>query len=305
MRKVFGWMLAPLLVVSFGAFAQTPREKFAQMLDTLQKTPKDDALRESIVRLGRDLKPAPAVPEDARRELVRGNTALDEGSSADDYARAVTHYEDALALAPWWGAAYIGLARAEEQQSDYSSAERNLKLYMLTTTTADDSRKAQDYLYSLQDKLDRADKKRADYDTKFGWLAGQWSLTKRLVDQNGYTVADTDPVEIRSTEEGSRVVLRADAETGERSYNSGVAFPASIRVASSLRLSYDASGQLKMELFGADDAFTCPALQGWRTIDFELSDDRKTITAKRLHFYPPPVCQESTYSLVWFLQRAP
>jgi hypothetical protein len=305
MRTVLGSIFASLLIVSFGALGATPREQFAQMLDTLQKTPGDDTLRESIIRLGQELKPAPAIPEEARRALIRGNTAIDDGKGADDYARAAKHYQDALALAPWWGVAYSGLARAQELQFDYASAERNLKLYMLTTTNADDARRAQDYLYVLQDKQDRADSKKADYDNKFGWLGGQWSLTRRVIDQNYFLVAESAPVDLRSSEDGSRVVLRADGESTERSHNYGVDIPTSIRVANSFRLSYDASGQLKLEIYGADDSYTCPNVQGWRKVDFELADDRKTITAKRVYFYAPPVCQESTYTQLWILQRAP
>jgi hypothetical protein len=303
MRKVLGWMLALLLVVSFGASAQTPREQFAQMLDTLQKTPKDDGLRENIVRLGKELKPAPAVPEDARRELVQGNTALEEATGMDDYARAARHYQDALARAPWWGAAYLSLARAQELQFDYTSAERNLKLYMLTAASPDDSRKAQDYLYALQFKQERADRTRADYDNKFGWLSGQWSVSRKLLDKTGYAVVETDPVALQASVEGSRVTLKVDTDTIEHDHRYGGDRDSPIRVDGSFRMSYDGSGQLMMEVLGARNSYTCPVDYGWNGVDFQLGAGGQTFTATRAEFYPPPKCEPSGYSTVWVFQR--
>jgi hypothetical protein len=303
MRKMLGCLLAQLLVVSFGAAAQTPREQFAQMLGTLQKTPKDDALRESIVRLGHELKPAPAVPEDARRELVRGNTALEEATGLDDYASAARHYESALALAPWWGAAYLNLARAQELQFDYASAERNLKLYMLTAASPDDSRKAQDYLYALQFKQERADRTRADYDNKFGWLSGQWTVSRKLLDNSGYAVVETDPVATQRSVDGSRVTLKVEADTTEHDHRYGADRDSPMRVNGSFRMTYDASGQIVMEMLGAHDSNTCPVEYGWNGIDFQLGSGGQTFTATRAELYGPPKCEPSGYSTVWVFQR--
>jgi hypothetical protein len=314
MRKVLGSMFVCLFVVSVGAFAQTAREQLAQMLDVLQKTPKDDAVRESIIRLARDLKPAPPIPEEARRALIRGNTALEEATGVDDYARAARHYEDALALAPWWGPAYLSLARAQELQFDYRSAQRNMRFYTLTGISAEDVRKAQDYLYALEEKQERADKTRAEFDSKFGWLNGQWRLTRKLLDRSGYAVAETDPVPARSNVEGNRVTLRVSADTmehdhrhgGSGSYGSYGAYDVSpTRVDDTFRVSYDSSGQLVMEIYGARDRYTCPVAYDWNPIQFVVSTDQRTITATREDLYGPPNCQPSGYSITWVLERAP
>jgi hypothetical protein len=305
MRKVLGLMLVHLFVISVGVSAQTPREQFAQMLDVLRKAPKDDALRENIVRLAQELKPAPPIPEEARRALVRGNTALEEATGLDDYARAARHYEDAAALAPWWGAAYRSLARAQELQFDYRSAQHNLKLYMLTAVSAEDARKAQDYLYALEDKQERADKTKAEYDTKYGWLSAQWRVTRKLLDRSGIAVAQTDPVTARSSVEGDGVTLKATADTVEHDYRHGGYEASPIRVEDSFRVSYDPLGQLVMEVFGARDQYTCPVMYGWKEIEFELGADRRTITATREDLYAAPNCQPSGYSTVWVLERGP
>lgn len=312
MRKVLGSIVLCLVVISVGAFAQTAREQLAQMLDVLQKTPKDDAVRESIIRLARDMKPAPTIPEEARRALIRGNTALEEARGVDDYARAAGHYEEALALAPWWGPAYLSLARAQELQFDYRSAQRSLSFYTLTGVSAEDSRKAQDYLYALQDKQERADKTRAESDSKYGWLTGEWRLTRTLLDRNGNAVAETDPVPAVGSVEGNRVTLRASADTVEHDYRQRVSGSFEVihdvsatRIDDAFRVSYDSSGQLVVEISGARNQNTCPAAYGWNPVQFEVGTDQRTITATRQELLSPPVCQPSGYSTTWVLERGP
>jgi tetratricopeptide (TPR) repeat protein len=303
MRKVLLLILVPLFALPVSAWAATATEQFAQMLDLLQKTPKDDALRENIVRFAVDMNPPPAVPEEARRALVGGNTALEEAAGLDDYARAAKHYEEAAALAPWWGAAYLNLARAQELQFDYRSAQRNLRLYMLTARSPEEARKAQDYLYALEDKQERADKSKNEYENKFGWVNGPWSVTRKLLDKSGLALAETDPVGTRPVVEGSRVMLKVSADTTEHDYRYGGDRAAPTRLEDSFRLSYDGSGQLVLEVFGNRDQYTCPVDYGWNEVEFELGADRRTITATREDLFAAPNCQPSGYSTVWVLQH--
>lgn len=144
-----------LLAMAANVYAQTPREELQQMVEQLQKSPNDNALREKIIKLAATLKPAPVIPEEARRSFVRGNTAFSESKGPDDYARAVQRYEEALVISPWWGDAYFNLAKALEQRQEYSRAIQTIKLFVLTGTTADEARKAQDYGYALEDKQEK------------------------------------------------------------------------------------------------------------------------------------------------------
>jgi hypothetical protein len=303
MRKSFQLMLAQLFAVCVCVAAATPREQFAQMLDLLQKTPQDEALREGIVRLAPQLKPAPAIPEEARRALVRGDTAQAEATTTDDYARAAKHYEDAAALAPWWGAAYLSLAKVRELQLDYLSAQRNLKIYMLSTVAPEDARKAQDYLYALEDKQERADKSKNENDAKFGWASGQWRMTKSLVDRSGIAVTRTDPLIAKGNIEGDRVTLKFAAESMEHDFRTGGERISPARLDDSFRVSYDRSGRVIIELFGARNQYTCPLAYDWNEVAFELGADRRTITATREDLYAPPSCKPSGYSTVWVFER--
>lgn len=56
---IFGLLLANV------AHAETPREQLQQMVEQLQKSPNDNALREKIIKLAPTLKPSPAVPDAA------------------------------------------------------------------------------------------------------------------------------------------------------------------------------------------------------------------------------------------------
>ncbi len=85
------------------------REAFTHYVSALgsvtEGTTDDQRLRESIISVAGQLDPAPAVPEEAKRFVVRGETIFKEAQSDSDYAEAAAEFEKALRLAPWWPAA--------------------------------------------------------------------------------------------------------------------------------------------------------------------------------------------------------
>lgn len=150
--------LALLLPHMLLAQAQSPREQLQQLVAQLQVTPTDSILRARIIKLGAELKPPPAIPEDARGWFIRGNTAFGDAKAVDDYARAAAFYETASSIAPWWGDPYFNLAKALELRQDYVGAIRALRLFVLSAPPAEDARKAQDYVYVLIERQDRLPK---------------------------------------------------------------------------------------------------------------------------------------------------
>lgn len=135
--------------------AQSPREQLQQLTAQLQQTPSDNALRERIIKLGAELKPAPAIPEEARRAFVRGNAAMSEAKTPEEYARAVQLYHEALSIAPWWGDPYFNLAKVRELRQEYDAAILGLRFFLLTGIAGNDARQAQDQIYVLEEKRDR------------------------------------------------------------------------------------------------------------------------------------------------------
>lgn len=138
------------VVLATSAYAQSPREQLSQMVQQLQQTPNDNALRERIIKLATALKPAPAVPPDARRTFVMGATYLREGKTPNDFGLAVKAFQEATVAAPWWGDAYYNLSIALESAKRYDEAKTALTLYLLTQPK--DAEQVQDRLYALDAK---------------------------------------------------------------------------------------------------------------------------------------------------------
>jgi len=152
--KSMGAILVWSAAVSFSAavHADPSGETLLQLVEQLRNHPDDKALRERIVKAAREQKPAPVLPEEARRFFIRGNTALEDAQGQDGYLRAIRNYDEALKIAPWWGDAYRNLAKARDLAKDYSGAIDALGLYLLTGPAEADARQAQDRIYALEEK---------------------------------------------------------------------------------------------------------------------------------------------------------
>ncbi len=127
-----------LLVLIFGtlmlvnaANAESSRELFKQMVGQLQQNPNDYALREKIIKLAQELKPAPVVPDEADRHTAYGTAALTGAKSMADYKEAVKEFEQATLAAPWSGDAYLNLGVAQDKAENYEAALRSLRLALL------------------------------------------------------------------------------------------------------------------------------------------------------------------------------
>jgi len=142
------------LVLIANAFAQSPREDLQQMVEQLQNTPNDNALREQIVKLAQELKPAPVIPTEAKRAFVMGGTYQQEAKSVEDYGLAVKAFQDAVAVAPWWGDAYYNLSVALESAKRYDEAKSAIMLYLLTEPK--DAEQAEERLYAIEAKKNLA-----------------------------------------------------------------------------------------------------------------------------------------------------
>jgi len=148
-----------LLVLLFGALmlanaanAESPREQLKQMVGQLQTHPGDNALREQIIKLAQTIKPAPAIPEEARGPFVEGNTITRSAKSAKEQLLAVESFKEALKIAPWWGDAYYNLAVAQELAEQLDDSEKSLLHYLLTNPASQDARQAQDKIYEIAAK---------------------------------------------------------------------------------------------------------------------------------------------------------
>lgn len=140
--------------------AQSPREQLQTMVEQLQKTPTDNSLRERIIKLGAEIKPAPALPPEAKRPFVMAVTYQKEAKKPDDFALAIAAYQDALKVAPWWGDTYYNLSVSLESAGRLDEAKHALELYLLTKP--EDAEEAQNHIYALDAKKNLAAKQAAE-----------------------------------------------------------------------------------------------------------------------------------------------
>lgn len=146
---IFAFAFLALDVV---AYAQSPREQLQQLAIQLQQTPNDNALRERIIKLGTEIKPPLAVPEEARRSFVEGGNIVKYAKNVESQKLAIGSFTEAVKIAPWWGDAYYNLAVAQELTGQLNDAERTLEWFLLTNPGESEAREAQDRIYGLSAK---------------------------------------------------------------------------------------------------------------------------------------------------------
>ncbi len=123
-----------LLALAAIAHAESPREQLAQMVEQLQKTPTDNTLREKIIKLAQEVKPAPAILDKAIEYEGRAQFAFKSAKSEADFISAAREYESAIAVAPWVPGYYSDLCTIYEKASRFEDAKRNCEFYLVGLT---------------------------------------------------------------------------------------------------------------------------------------------------------------------------
>jgi len=123
----------------------------------LQRNPNDDALREKIIKLAQAMKPAPTIPEEARKHFVMGTALFKDAKTPDDCEQVSTEFNQAIFHAPWWKEAYYNLALTYEAAGKYNDAIAEFKLYQLFELSGEETRTLQDNIYALDAKQEKAE----------------------------------------------------------------------------------------------------------------------------------------------------
>ena len=135
------------------AQAQSPQEQLQQLATQLQKSPTDSSLREKIIRLAAEMKPPPAVPEEAERRMARGTAAFKGAKSIADYQDAVQEFELAVTAAPWYTDAYFNLGVAQDKAEKYADALQSLKFALMSSP---DSKEIKALMYEVEYRSEKA-----------------------------------------------------------------------------------------------------------------------------------------------------
>ena len=129
-----------------------PRAALVQLTAQLKGNPTDDTIRSLIIKLADELKPAPAIPEEARKHFVEGTAIVKAAKNPAQQALAAQSFTEALTVAPWWGDAYYNLGVAQELAEQFDKAEHAFTFYLLSNPGATEEREVQDRIYQLSAK---------------------------------------------------------------------------------------------------------------------------------------------------------
>jgi len=131
-------------------------EMFDQSVADLQKNPGDRALREKIIKMALSMKPSPAVPEEAERNMARGVVFFTKATDNAGYHKAIVEFEAATNSAPWLDKAYYNLGVAQEKAGMFKDAIKSLKLYLLADPNAKNAREVRNQIYMLEANVEEA-----------------------------------------------------------------------------------------------------------------------------------------------------
>ncbi|MGB9080662.1 MAG: ankyrin repeat domain-containing protein [Desulfuromonadaceae bacterium] len=140
-----------------------PRAALVQLTTQFKDNPNDGdtrldhgynrrASRSLIIKLASELKPAPAIPEEARKHFVEGTAIVKAAKNPAQQALAAQSFTEALKIAPWWGDAYYNLGVAQELAEKYDEAEQAFNFYLLSNPSETEKREVQDRIYGLSAK---------------------------------------------------------------------------------------------------------------------------------------------------------
>lgn len=190
------------LALAASAFAQIPLEELQQMIEQLRKSPNDNVLREKIIKIGAESNPALVVPEEARRHFVKAITLQKEARNVKDYEMVISEYQLALSFAPWSSDTYFNLSVALEASARFSEAKSALQFFLMSGPK--DAVAAQDRIYALEARQEKADREKSAYD----WLLGEWRLNDELKAVGGELYSAVEMVSVQSVKEGDSVIFR-------------------------------------------------------------------------------------------------
>ena len=267
--------LASILFLALAAAAHGQQDQLMQLVDQLRQSPDNDSLRARIIKLARETRPAPVVPDEALRREGRGKFAFKNAKSPDDYVASANEYEQAVAAAPWVAGYYSDLCTIYEKAGKYAQAKHSCEILLPTLTDPQQIAETKERIAGLEFGMEKSQQAtqakeaavRAE-EAKSGWLVGSWkshwcgiipALNLNMCNDSRWGV--------------SYFQLQADKKDN-LVYFSNSNMPDGI-----LRVALADSGPLKWEYFErvADSRFPCPGQGAWRPVSPQISADKQKI----------------------------
>ncbi|OGB23829.1 MAG: hypothetical protein A3I66_20765 [Burkholderiales bacterium RIFCSPLOWO2_02_FULL_57_36] len=129
-----------------------PLPALVPLTSQLKNKPDNKNIRSLIIKLAGEIKPAPAVPEEARKHFVEGSAIVKAAKNPAQQSLAAQSFSEALKVAPWWSDAYYNLGVAQELAEKYDAAEQAFNFYLLSNPSDKEKREVQDRIYGLSAK---------------------------------------------------------------------------------------------------------------------------------------------------------
>lgn len=154
---IFILCIFALLFVTLGyTEEQTPTGILNQYVADLKKNPNDNALREKIIKHVQSMKQSPAIPEEAKKYMVRGREAFKSAKEAKDFNEAIDEFKKAVLSAPWLAEGYYNLGIVQDKAGLYAEAMQNLKLYLMAAPHARDAEEVKELIYAIEYRKEKA-----------------------------------------------------------------------------------------------------------------------------------------------------
>jgi tetratricopeptide (TPR) repeat protein len=125
-------------------------DELKQHIDALKENPADKSLREKIIKLAVKMKRAPALPEEAERNMARGTAFAQKAMDNTGYQKAIAEFEAAANSAPWLALAYFNMGVMQEKAGLFNEAIDSLKFYLMAAPDAKNARDVKNKIYALE-----------------------------------------------------------------------------------------------------------------------------------------------------------
>lgn len=146
------------LFLPLASQAQTGDETLDRHLTDLQGTPpkslSEKVLQETIIQMVQNMPAPPATPGQARRFLIRGETALEMIPGKERFRRAAVEFREAARTAPWLAETHFKLGQAEENAGDLGAAISSYQLYLRAAPGAPDAMDIEAKIFKLEYQLE-------------------------------------------------------------------------------------------------------------------------------------------------------
>ena len=143
----------------------------------------------NIAALTGRLAAPPAIPEDARRYGIRGETLLQGAKDAAAFRRAATEFAAAVDAAPWWSSAYYNLALAFEGAQNAAGAIQAYKHFLSAEPNAREAPTIRDRMIALEVVAEEQTRKNA---WSGYWRASSGSLLRSELKNNVLTMVEVE-----------------------------------------------------------------------------------------------------------------